>query len=102
MSDRATELRALAEEISKRDGVQNAWTAKSFTDRLFVVEVPAGETIAEAVEEKITAHGCAGAQDVYEMAGADDPAFAGELEEGRRYRFVDVETRGEHQSYVVR
>lgn len=101
MSDRATELRRLAQEIADRDGVTDAWTAKSFTDRLFVVEVPPGETLPEAVEREIVAHDCRGADEVYEMDGVDGPDFAGDLEDGRRYRFVDVQSRGELQSYVV-
>jgi len=101
MSDRAAELRALAEEIAEHDGVQNAWTAKSFTDRLFVVEVPVGETLPATVERRLRAHDCHGADEVYEMAGVDGPDFAGELDDGRRYRFVDVQSRGELQSYVV-
>ena len=101
MSDRATQLRALAEEIADRDGVQDAWTAKSFTDRLFVVEVPPGESLPEPVEQSILAHDCRGADEVYELDGVDGPDFTGDLDDGRRYRFVDVQSRGELQSYVV-
>ena len=101
MSDRATELRALAEQISEHDGVADAWTAKSFTDRIFVVEVPAGEALPDPVERTLAAHDCLGADEVYEMEGVDGPDFAGDLADGRRYRFVDVQSRGELQSYVV-
>ncbi|MFC7194531.1 hypothetical protein ACFQL4_07485 [Halosimplex aquaticum] len=41
------------------------------------------------------------ANEVYEVDGADDADYAGDLADGRRYRFVDVRSRGEMQSYVV-
>lgn len=101
MSDRAAELRALAAEIASREDVQDAWTAKSFTDRLLVVETPAEEALPASVEHRLRDHDCRGADDVYGMDGVDGPGFAGDLADGRRYRFVDVQSRGELQSYVV-
>jgi hypothetical protein len=78
--DRGEHLRALADDVADRQDVADAWTAKSFTDRLFVVEVDGARDLPAAVE---------------------DPAFAGDLSGGDRYRFVDVQTRGDLQSYVV-
>jgi len=54
-----------------------------------------------ADERTLAAHDCLGADEVYEMEGVDGPDFAGDLADGRRYRFVDVQSRGELQSYVV-
>jgi hypothetical protein len=41
-----------------------------------------------------------GYNEVYDVSGADG-AFAGELDRGDRYQFVDVRTRGQLQSYAV-
>jgi len=101
MTDRATELRDLAAEISQREDIQDAWTAKSFTDRILVVEVPPNEQLPNSIQRTLAAHDCLGADEVYEMEGVDGPDFAGKLPDGRRYRFVDVLSRGELQSYVV-
>jgi hypothetical protein len=101
MSDRAAALSALAERVADREGVVDAWTAKSFTDRLFVVEVPPEERIPEAVRETLHDHDLREADEVYEVEGAVDADFAGDLADGRRYRFVDLQTRGDLQSYVV-
>ncbi|WP_436911902.1 hypothetical protein [Halosimplex marinum] len=101
MSDRAAALSALAERVADREGVVDAWTAKSFTDRLFVVEVPPERRLPEAVRETLHDHDLREADEVYEVEGAADADFAGDLADGRRYRFVDVQTRGDLQSYVV-
>ena len=101
MSDRAAALSDLADRLADREGVVDAWTAKSFTDRLFVVEVPANAYLPAAVRETVHAHDLREANEVYEVEGTADADFAGELADGRRYRFVDVRSRGELQSYVV-
>lgn len=101
MTDRTEELRSLAEAVADRAGVRDAWTAKSFTDRLFVVEVPPGADLPADVARTLDDRGLRGADEVYDVGGAADAAFAGALEDGTRYRFVDVQTRGEHRSYVV-
>jgi hypothetical protein len=99
-TDRGEQLRALAADLAAREDVADAWTAKSFTDRLFVVEVGAGEDLPAAVEERLREHGLRGYNEVHDV-GAEGPAFAGDLAGGDRYRFVDVGARGELQSYVV-
>lgn len=101
MTDRAAELSALAERIAGREDVRDAWTAKSFTDRIVVVEVPPGSDLPADVERALRERGCRGADEVYDVDGAESAAFAGELDDGRRYRFVDARSRGELQSYVV-
>jgi len=101
MSDRAATLSALADRLADRDGITDAWTAKSFTDRLFVVEVPSGGSFPDGVRETLHDNGLREADDVYDIDGAEGADFAGDLADGRRYRFVDVESRGEMQSYVV-
>ena len=100
MTDRSGALRSLAAELRDRDGVTDAWTAKSFTDRLFVVEVPAEGSLPEAVRATLHGHGLREANEVYGV-DASDADFAGKLADAHRYRFVDVRERGELQSYVV-
>ncbi|MFC7075993.1 hypothetical protein [Haloarcula halophila] len=101
MSERAQTARELAADVATHDGVRDAWTAKSFTDQLLVVETAPGEPIPTAVRERLTADGFAGADEVYDVDGAADAAFAGQFEDCQRYRFVDTESRGQHRSYVV-
>lgn len=101
MTNRGTSLRRLADSLAARDDVRDAWTAKSFTDRLFVVEVPADATLPGDVREMLRGNDLRGADDVYDVTGATDAAFAGDLDDCRRYRFVDVSDRGALQSYVV-
>jgi hypothetical protein len=101
MTDRDQTVRDLVEDIADHDGVRDAWTAKSFTDRLLVVETAAGESLPPAVRELLVAYGFAGADEVYDVGDVPDAAFAGQLDGCRRYRFVDTESRGQHRSYVV-
>lgn len=100
MNERETELRQLAERLCDRDCIVDAWTAKSFTDRLFVVEVETGSDIPAHVREELVDHGLHGYNEVHDVSVADE-AFAGQLERGDRYQFVDMRERGQLQSYVV-
>jgi hypothetical protein len=99
MTDRRERLRALAEDLAERDDVADAYTAKSFTDRLFVVEVPSEGPLPAAVAERLADHDCYPASDVYDDGGPGVP-FAGSSDRDQ-YRFVDVRSRGDLQSYVV-
>ena len=101
MTERSAELSALADRLTDDGAVTDAWTAKSFTDRLFVVEVSTDGRLPAGVRATLHDHGLREANEVYEMDGTRDADFAGELADGRRYRFVDVQSRGEMQSYVV-
>lgn len=101
MTERETELATLVEDVADHDGVRDAWTATSFTDRLVVVEVPPDASLPAAVEDLLRENGCRGADEVYDVGSTGDASFAGDLDDGRRYRFVDVRTRGDWQSYVV-
>ncbi|MBX0324631.1 hypothetical protein EGH21_16505 [Halomicroarcula sp. F13] len=99
--DRERRARSLAEALTDRPEVADAWTAKSFTDRLLVVECDADKTLPASVVDRLRAEGFVGAEEAYDIEGAADAAFAGRLEDAHRYRFVDTESRGEHRSYVV-
>ncbi|MFT4922025.1 MAG: hypothetical protein ACI8XM_001234 [Haloarculaceae archaeon] len=59
-----------------------------------------GSDLPAAVWDTLHEHGLRGYNEVHAV-GIDDPAFAGELDRGDRYRFVDVRERGQLQSYVV-
>ena len=100
MNEREQELRQLAERLCDRDAIVDAWTAKSFTDRLFVIEVETGSDIPGSVRERLVDHGLRGYNEIHDVRGADG-AFVGRLERGDRYQFVDVRERGQLQSYVV-
>jgi hypothetical protein len=100
MPDRSDALRTLAARLAERDDVTDAWTAKSFTDRLFVVEVPPDRAPPDEVRTCLHDHDLREANEVY-GADAPDADFAGQLSDGRRYRFVDVRERGDLQSCVV-
>lgn len=100
MADRAAEIHDLAADLAEYDAVADAWLAKSFTDRLLVVEVRAGAVLPADAAALVREHGLAGYNEVHDV-GVEAPAFAGDLSRGDRYRFVDLETRGELQSYVV-
>lgn len=100
MSDRKTELRRLAAEISENEVIDNAFLAKSFTDRLLVVDVRKGKSVPDDVVETLLDHELRGAESVY---GDDEESrsFAGTVGDGSRHHFVDVRTRGDHRSYVI-
>lgn len=99
MSDRRAELDALAERLTDRPNIHDAYLAKSFTDRLLVVERPPGDPVPEAVVETLAAQDCLPASEVYDDDRPQTPfAGAGDHEQ---YRFVDVQSRGDMQSYVV-
>ena len=100
-TDRETELRSLAERARADESVADAFVAKSFTDLLVVVDL---ETDTERVPPELISllesHGCEGANTVYDR-DAEDGSSAGAFDGATRHQFVDSETRGEHQSYVV-
>ncbi|WP_225334615.1 hypothetical protein [Halomicrobium urmianum] len=61
---------------------------------------PAADLPADA-ERALHEHDYRGADVAYDVDGGESAAFAGELDDGRRYRFVDTRSRGELQSCVV-
>jgi hypothetical protein len=100
MTDRTAELRELANRVQECDVVDDAWVAKSFTDQLFVVDLAEGEQLPAAVTEQLAEYGLRGANEVY-GTDAPDTSFMGTLDDGSRHQFVDTQTRGDHQSYVL-
>ncbi|TQQ83631.1 hypothetical protein EGH24_02235 [Halonotius terrestris] len=100
MPDRATELRRLADEVADHDAIDDAFVAKSFTDLLVVIDCEAGEGFPAEIETRLRDHGLDGANDVYATTEGDQSS-AGAVGEATRHQFVDTETRGDHQSYVV-
>jgi len=98
---REATLRELAERARDHDAVTDAFVAKSFTDLLVVVDLAPGErTVPAELVDLFESHGCLGANEVYDRE-SDDRSSAGGSDGGDRHQFVDTETRGEHQSYVV-
>jgi hypothetical protein len=99
MTDRKLELQQLVVDLTDHEGVVDAFVAKSFTDRLVILDTRNG-TVPEAVRERHGAHECYGSETVY-GDDEDGPAFAGTVGDATRHHFVAVETRGAHQSSVV-
>jgi hypothetical protein len=91
MTDREAELRRLATTLREHDAVADAFIAKSFTDRLLIVDIQRGDSIPRRLVESISDHDLVGA----------NVSFAGAVGDETRHQFVDVRTRGDHQSYVV-
>lgn len=100
MTERAAELRRLAERLRERDVVDDAFLAKSFTDQLLILDVCQGESIPDDLERLLADSDLRGAAEVY---GDDEgaPSGLGDVGDSTRHHFVDVQTRGSHQSYVV-
>ena len=100
MTERENELRCLASELREHDVVTDAFLAKSFTDHLLIVDIQCGESIPRDIVESLQDNDLVGANEVYGDSGAD-VSFAGSVGTATRHQFVDVLTRGDHQSYVV-
>ena len=100
MSDRTAELGQLAADLRASDGVVDAFLAKSFTDRLLIIDVAGGGPVPDATAARLAEHGLRAAEEVY---GDDETgrSFAGVVGDAARHHFVDVRTRGRHQSYTV-
>jgi hypothetical protein len=111
MDDREATLRRLSRDLQAHDAVADAFLAKSFTDRLLIVDVADGAApaadrsdgeVPRTVRERLVAHDCLPAAAVFEDdAAADGLSFQGTVGEATRHHFVDVRSRGEHRSYVV-
>lgn len=100
MADRKAELRSLAADLRADTRVADAWLAKSFTDRLFVVELETGDSLPESLEARLRAAGLEPYNELHDIPAAE-AAFAGDLVGASRFQFVDIESRGSLQSYVV-
>jgi len=99
MPDRGAELEALVDELAEHRAIADAWVAKSFTDQLVVLDARTAELPSE-VTATLAEHGLRGANEVYDTE-ARSQSFAGSVDGVARHQFVDMRTRGEHQSYVV-
>jgi len=98
MSDRETELQLLTAELQDREAIDDVFIAKSFTDRLIIVDIISSCEFPADVADCLLEHGFRSANQVY---GDEGGSFAGTVGDVTRHHFVDVETRGTHQSYVV-
>jgi|GEM_PF-804844 len=97
MSDREAELRQLVAELREHEAIDDAFLAKSFTDRLVIVDVVDGDEMPATVVDRLADH------DVRERDETDGVggSFPSDVGDATRHHFVDVQTRGAHQSYVV-
>jgi hypothetical protein len=99
MTDREAELRQLVAELRTHEAVDDAFLAKSFTDRLVIVDIDDGETVPAAVRDRLAAHDVRDADDAYGVGAGG--SFTGDVGDAARHHFVDLRTRGSHRSYVV-
>lgn len=100
MSDRETELRRLTARLRDFESVDDAFLAKSFTDRLIVVDVSQDESLPDGAADLLDASDLRGVGEVY-GDGDENPSLVGDIGASTRHHFVDIRTRGSHQSYVV-
>lgn len=100
MTDREAKLQRLADGLTEYEAVEDAWVAKRFTDRHLVVDLQPDIPFPDGLRDELVDHGLHGSNGVYGI-DEDDGSFAGFVGRGNRHHFVDVQTRGDHQSYVV-
>lgn len=100
MTEREAELHSLANDLRERGIVADAFLAKSFTDRLLIIDLQQDEELPSDIVTTLRKYDLVGANEVY-GEGDRDVSFAGSVGETTRHQFVDVRTRGDHQSYVV-
>lgn len=100
MSNRRETLQRIASDLLAYDCIDDAFLAKSFTDRLLILDVEQDEAIPDPVIETLREHNLRGIESVY---GEDSDAHSvvGNVGNVTRHHFVDVQTRGSHQSHVV-
>lgn len=98
MDDRDGELQKLTADLQTHEAVDAAFLATSFTDRLVIVDISRGGDIPDDVLDRLAEHDLHGADEVYgdDLGGS----FAGDVGDITRHHFVDVQTRGSHQSDV--
>jgi len=99
MSDREAELHELTTDLREHKAVTDAFLAKSFTDRLVIVDIDDTNGVPNDVVARLAEYDLRGADEVYDNDGRG--SFAREVANGTRHHFVDIQTRGSHQSYVV-
>lgn len=92
------DIDALPEVLRAHEAIEDAFYAKSFTDRLLVLDLSGGE-VPDDIVEVLNKRDFYSAADVYEELDRDQPV--GKASGANRRHFVDVRTRGSHQSYVV-
>jgi len=100
MSTRNVKLDELMADLRARTAIEDAFLAKSFTDRLLVVDVSEDRVLPEDLSDRITESGFRPAEKVYTEQKAGS-SFAGDLGDATRHHFIDVHTHGTHQSYTV-
>ncbi|MXR40545.1 hypothetical protein GRX01_04180 [Halobaculum sp. WSA2] len=99
MGDRRDELEDVVSDLRARDAIADAFIAKSFTDRLVIVDIEGRDEVPADVIEHLADHDLRGAEGVY--SDGEGQSFAGSVGDTTRHHFLDMRTRGAHQSYVV-
>jgi hypothetical protein len=100
MSDRRERLQRVASDVLEYDCVDDAFLAKSFTDRLLILDIEQGEAVPDPVLETLRENDLRAIESVYGEDG-ETRSVVGDLDDVTRHHFVDGQTRGSHQSYVI-
>lgn len=100
MANRETELRDLSTALCELEVVEDAWLANSFTDRLLIVDLQPGASLPSEARDLLSEHHLIGFNEVYNVDNNDD-SLVGSTTGINRHQFVDIQTRGKHQSYVI-
>ncbi|MFC6614953.1 hypothetical protein ACFQAS_08330 [Halopenitus salinus] len=100
MSERKAELRQLSSELREHEAIADAFPARSFADRLVIVDVgdePADTdaTVPDGVVDRLGDHDLRAAEEVYGDDGGS--TFAGDIGDATRHHFVDVRQEDSRQ-----
>ena len=94
MSDRETELRRLTADIRDHEAIDDAFLAKSFTDRLVIIDVSDSDAVPAEVRSRLAEYDVHTAEREY--GGGGNGSSAGNVGDATRHHFIDVQTRGSH------
>lgn len=100
MSDRESQIRDLVAHIQTHAAVDDAFLAKSFTDRLLILDINGTDGVPDEIIARLRECDFYSAETVYDESSNHTSDF-GDVGNGTRHHFVDTQTRGSHQSYVV-
>jgi hypothetical protein len=100
VTDRERTIQDLVSDIRTHDAVDDAFLAKSFTDRLLILDSNEVDGVPDEIVVRLREYGFHSAQAVYGESSGHTSTL-GNVGDATRHHFVDTETRGSHQSYVL-
>ncbi|WP_262177399.1 hypothetical protein [Haloarcula laminariae] len=100
MTDREQRIQDMVADIRTHDAVDDAFLAKSFTDRLLILDINGVEGVPDEIAVRLRECDFYSAEAVYGESDSHT-STVGAVGDGTRHHFVDTQTRGSHQSYVL-